>query len=86
MIREDNTSTEPKGTVVDQSPAGGQPQPQGTDINLFVSTYEEPTEEPSEDPTDLPTDPTESPTATDSSSPIISGRRAEPGRQESGSA
>ena len=84
VIREDNTSTEPKGTVVDQSPAGGQPQPQGTDINLFVSTYEEPTEEPT--PTDLPTDPTESPTATDSSSPIIGGRRAEPGRQDNGSA
>ena len=87
VIREDATSTEPAGTVVDQAPREGT-APQGSDIQLFVSTYEEPTEEPSEDPTDLPTDPTESPTATDSSSPIIGGRSSVEGRrsQDSGSA
>jgi serine/threonine-protein kinase len=83
VIREDPTSTEPKGTVVDQAPRDGT-APQGADIQLFVSTYEEPTEEPT--PTDLPTDqPTESPTATGSQSPILGGRR-QPGRQDSGSA
>ena len=78
VIREDASSTEPKGTVVDQFPRDGT-APQGSDIQLFVSTYEEPTEEPT--PTDLPTDPTESPTASDSQSPILGGRRAEPGRE-----
>jgi serine/threonine-protein kinase len=83
VIREDPTSTEPKGTVVDQAPRDGT-QPQGADIQLFVSTYEEPTEDPT--PTDLPTDqPTESPTATGTQSPILGGRR-QPGRQDSGSA
>ena len=83
VIREDPTSTEPKGTVVDQAPRDGT-APQGSDIQLFVSTYEEPTEDPT--PTDLPTDqPTESPTATGSQSPILGGRR-QAGRQDNGSA
>ena len=50
VVREDNSSTEPKGTVVDQSPKGDQKVPQDTDVNIFVSTYEEPTEEPAEGP------------------------------------
>ena len=73
VVREDNSSTEPKGTVVDQSPKGDQKVPQETDVNIFVSTYEEPTEEPSptEDPS--PTEPTESPTATESPSALLGG-------------
>lgn len=76
VIREDPTSTEPAGTVVDQAPTPGSPQPQGTDIQLFVSTFVEPTEEPSEDPTDDPTeDPTDEPSPTESPSALLGGGR-----------
>ena len=55
-VRGDPKSTEPKGTVTDQLPPGGQPQPQGTTIVLFVSTYEPPPPPPpSETPTETPT-------------------------------
>ncbi len=58
-----NDTTEPKGTVIQQIPAGGQPQPQGTQITIVVSTYEEPTETPTPTPTDTPTtEPTTEPT------------------------
>ena len=60
-IRGDDRSTEERGTVTDQLPPGGQPQPQGTVITLFVSTYEPPPPPPSDTPTVLPT-PTETPT------------------------
>jgi serine/threonine-protein kinase len=60
-IRGDDKSTEPRGTVTDQLPPGGQAQPQGTTVTLFVSTYEPPPPPPTEIPTVLPT-PTESPT------------------------
>jgi hypothetical protein len=45
--------------VFRQSPEGDQPQPEGTTITIFVSTYVEPTEptEPT-DTTSLPTLPT----------------------------
>ncbi len=76
VVREDPTSTEPAGTVVDQAPAGGSTQPQGTDIQLFVSTFVEPTEEPSEDPTDDPTDlPTDDPSPTESPSALLGNGR-----------
>jgi serine/threonine-protein kinase len=64
-IRGDDGSTEPRGTVTDQLPPGGGPQPQGTVVTLFVSTYEPPpppptTPPPTTPPTDVPTDvPTE---------------------------
>ncbi len=73
VVREDNSSTEPKGTVVDQSPKGDQKVPQQTDVNIFVSTYEEPTEEPSPTDEPSPTEPTESPTATESPSALLGG-------------
>ncbi len=60
-IRGDDRSTEPRGTVTDQLPPGGQPQPQGTTVTLFVSTYEPPPPPPTDTPTVLPT-PTETPT------------------------
>jgi len=60
-IRGDDKSTEPRGTVTDQLPPGGQPQPQGTTIVLFVSTYEPPPPPPTETPT---VGPTETPTIT----------------------
>jgi beta-lactam-binding protein with PASTA domain len=56
-IRGDDRSTEPKGTVTDQIPPGGQAQPQGTVITLFVSTYEPPPPPPTETPTETPTTP-----------------------------
>jgi serine/threonine-protein kinase len=54
-FRGDDKSTEPKGTVTDQLPAAGKPQPQGTEIVLFVSTYEPPPPLPTETPTVTPT-------------------------------
>jgi serine/threonine-protein kinase len=56
-FRGDDKSTEPKGTVTDQLPVGDKPQPQGTEIVLFVSTYEPPPPPPPTPPT-----PTETPT------------------------
>jgi beta-lactam-binding protein with PASTA domain len=66
-IRGDDKSTEPRGTVTDQLPPGGQPQPQGTLITLFVSFYEPPPPPPTETPTVPPTEtPTVLPTGTPS--------------------
>ena len=54
----DPDSTEPAGTVTDQSPAPGETPSQGSTVTILVSTYQEPTEEPtpSESPTGTPTD------------------------------
>jgi beta-lactam-binding protein with PASTA domain/tRNA A-37 threonylcarbamoyl transferase component Bud32 len=54
-FRGDDRSTEPRGTVTDQLPAANKPQPQGTEIVLFVSTYEPPPPPPTETPTIPPT-------------------------------
>ena len=63
-IRVDDRSTEPRGTVTDQLPPGDLPQPQGTVITLFVSTYEPPPPPPPT-PTSTPTVlPTETPPPT----------------------
>ena len=65
-FRGDDKSTEPKGTVTDQLPPGGEgkTQPQGTEIVLFVSTYEPPPPPPTETPTELPTEiPTDLPSS-----------------------
>ena len=56
----DTSSTDPKGTVTQQSPQAGGPQPSGTTITILVSTYEPPppptpTPTPTETPTGLPT-------------------------------
>jgi eukaryotic-like serine/threonine-protein kinase len=59
-FRGDDKSTEPKGTVTDQLPVGDKPQPQGTEIVLFVSTYEPPPPPPPTPP--IPPTPTETPT------------------------
>lgn len=56
----DPDSTEPAGTVTDQSPEPGETPSQGSTVTILVSTYQEPTEEPT--PTDTPTDtPTNTP-------------------------
>jgi beta-lactam-binding protein with PASTA domain len=65
-IRADPGSTEPKGTVTDQLPPGGEPHDQGTVVTIFVSIYDPPpppppSETPQPTPTDLPTEPTVTP-------------------------
>ncbi len=57
-IRADPASTEPRGTVTDQLPPGGEPHDQGTVVTLFVSTYEPPPPPP---PTETTPPPTETP-------------------------
>ena len=47
----DSASTDPKGTVTQQSPPAGQPQPSGTTITILVSTYEPPVIPPTPTPT-----------------------------------
>ncbi|HEU5036061.1 MAG TPA: Stk1 family PASTA domain-containing Ser/Thr kinase [Nocardioides sp.] len=57
-VIENPNTTEPAGTVLSQSPQGGQTADQGTTVTIVVSSYE-PSESPS--PTETPTSPTESP-------------------------
>ena len=78
-IRGDGESTEPRGTVTDQLPPGGQPQPQGTTITLFVSTYEPPPPPPTETPT-IPPTPTETPTVRYDAADTVSPRSLPPAR------
>jgi serine/threonine-protein kinase len=69
VVRTTDT-TEPAGTVIDQSPDGGQPQPEDTEVTIVVSAFVEPTTPPPSTPTSppptsptLPTlPPTDSPT------------------------
>ena len=53
----DSASTDPKGTVTQQSPQAGTPQNAGSTITILVSTYEAPPPiTPTETPTETPTD------------------------------
>jgi eukaryotic-like serine/threonine-protein kinase len=54
QVRDDNTSTEPAGTVTDQFPIDGA-LAEGSTVIIFVSVYVEPPP-PSETPTETPTD------------------------------
>jgi serine/threonine-protein kinase len=59
-VSSDNTSTEPKGTVTNQTPAANQTLPQGATVYITVSTFEPsspPTTPPTTPPTSLPTSP-----------------------------
>ena len=60
QVVESSNTTEPKGTVIQQSPQGGQPQQQNTVVTIVVSTFEQPSESPSpsETPTESPSFPT----------------------------
>ncbi|MDI6910191.1 Stk1 family PASTA domain-containing Ser/Thr kinase [Nocardioides sp.] len=71
----DPDSTEPAGTVTDQSPEPGETPSQGSTVTILVSNYQEPTEEPT---------PTESPssTPTDTPPPVLE-RSAVPPRSAS---
>ena len=66
-VIEDPDSTEPAGTVTDQSPAAGETPSQGSTVTILVSTYQEPSESPT---------PTESPTDVPSETPPVLGQRA----------
>jgi beta-lactam-binding protein with PASTA domain len=64
QVSQDNSSTEPKGTVTGQTPPAGTHLPQGSTVFITVSNYEptspptsEPTSEPTSPPTSLPTGP-----------------------------
>lgn len=61
VTRSTAETDQPKGTVIEQNPAAGEPQPQGTSVTIVVSDYEPPVEEPSDDPSDFPTDGTSPP-------------------------
>jgi beta-lactam-binding protein with PASTA domain/tRNA A-37 threonylcarbamoyl transferase component Bud32 len=71
-VVESNDTTEPRGTVIQQSPDAGQTPPAGSTVTIVVSTYEEPTETPS--PTELPTDPTEVPSPSPAFPPLTERR------------
>jgi serine/threonine-protein kinase len=68
-VVESANTTEPKGTVIQQSPTAGQTPPEGSTVTIVVSTYEEPSETPS--PSESPS---ESPTLLPSESPSAAGR------------
>jgi serine/threonine-protein kinase len=54
VVRSTDT-TEPQGTVIDQSPEGGQSADQGDVVTIVVSDFVAPTETPSETPSETPT-------------------------------
>jgi serine/threonine-protein kinase len=58
-VSDDNSSTQPKGTVTGQTPAADTPLPQGSPVFITVSTFEP--SSPSS-PTTVPTSPTTTPT------------------------
>ncbi len=63
-VVETTDTTEPKGTVIRQSPQGGSTAPSGSVVTIVVSAFEEPTETPTdtESPTETPSTPTDTPT------------------------
>ncbi|MEP9384219.1 Stk1 family PASTA domain-containing Ser/Thr kinase [Nocardioides sp. KR10-350] len=80
-VTEDNSTKKPKGTVTDQSPKGSS-QPQGTEVVIWVSTYEplptcptstsvvpDPTNPLASTTTTIPADPGNPPTCTPGPSP-----------------
>jgi serine/threonine-protein kinase len=54
VVRSTDT-TEPQGTVIDQSPEGGQSADQGDVVTIVVSDFVAPTETPTETPSETPT-------------------------------
>ena len=59
FVTQETNTTEPKGTVIDQRPGGGDTATQGSTVTIVVSAYEEPsptdTTSPAASPTGLPT-------------------------------
>jgi serine/threonine-protein kinase len=66
VLENDNT-TEPRGTVIDQSPSAGEAAAEGATVTIVVSSFVEPTETPTPTPSEspTPTTPTPSPTEED---------------------
>ena len=54
-VVEDPNSRQPRGTVIRQSPSGGQDAPEGSTVTIVVSAFERPTPSPSPSPS--PTEP-----------------------------
>ena len=77
----DSSSTEPKGTVTDQSPAAGETPAQGSTVTILVSTFVEPSGSPSPTDSTSPSpseSPTESPTLLPRQQPAaVPGRAAD---------
>ncbi|HEX6149491.1 Stk1 family PASTA domain-containing Ser/Thr kinase [Nocardioides sp.] len=64
-VVETTDTTEPRGTVIRQSPQGGSTAPDGSTVTIVVSAFEEPTESPTETETSTETsDPTVTDTPT----------------------
>jgi serine/threonine-protein kinase len=83
-VVEDPNSTEPRGTVIRQSPTGGQDAPEGSTVTIVVSAFEEPTEEPSPTettPTTPPPPEDEDETIPPTESPAVQ-RSLPPGRDQ----
>ncbi|MGZ4449577.1 MAG: Stk1 family PASTA domain-containing Ser/Thr kinase, partial [Nocardioides sp.] len=80
VVQSSNT-TEPAGTVIQQSPQGGQPQPQGTVVTIVVSSYQ-PSESPS--PTETPTTTSPSPSLPGSPGPQPREAAPPPARRSGG--
>ena len=74
FVTQETNTTKPKGEVIDQRPAGGTPQPQGTSVTIVVSAYEEPSESPSDSPSG-PSSPTDSPSSPSSLAPSPTNQR-----------
>ncbi len=67
FVTTSDDTEEPKGTVIEQNPDGGEERPAGDSVTIVVSSFEEPTETPTATPTETPTvTPTETPTGTPS--------------------
>ncbi|HEU5456114.1 MAG TPA: PASTA domain-containing protein, partial [Nocardioides sp.] len=76
-VVEDPNSNQPRGTVIRQSPAGGQDAPQGSTVTIVVSAFEE--EQPSESPSPTETPPETTPPPDETippttESPAVQGR------------
>ena len=70
-VVESTETKEPKGTVIRQSPQGGQEASDGSTVTIVVSAYEEPSEEPSPTPSEPPSEspgPTELPSESEQAS------------------
>ena len=81
-VVEDPNSNQPRGTVIRQSPAGGQEAPEGSTVTIVVSAFEEePSESPS--PTEPPPETTPPPDETipPTESPAVQ-RSLPPGRDQ----
>ncbi|GCD90191.1 Stk1 family PASTA domain-containing Ser/Thr kinase [Nocardioides sp. LS1] len=77
QVVESSNTTEPSGTVIQQSPQAGQPQPENTVVTIVVSTFTQPSESPT---------PTETPTESPSIPTPSAQQRSAPGRLSSSAA